>query len=69
MPYLMKDFKGVDDYVKSQFSTKARGNLSRALRRLEHCYDISYQQYHGTIEKQEYNTLMSQAKGNDKKTF
>ena len=47
----------IDDYLKSQFSRKGRSTLRRRVKRLEHCFDISYKIYHGNISQEEFQFL------------
>lgn len=55
----IEDFDSIKDYMSSQFGSKSRGEIRTYLRRLENCFNISYNLYFGEINKGEYNSLIN----------
>lgn len=53
-------YSSADGYMTASFNRKAKGNILRCLRRLEKCFDISYDCYHGAIEEDRCNSLLEQ---------
>jgi hypothetical protein len=52
----------MNDYMQLQFQKKARGNVLRAVRRLETCFPIRYQRFYGQISPEECGKLMERLK-------
>ncbi|MFH6769230.1 GNAT family N-acetyltransferase [Gaetbulibacter aquiaggeris] len=57
----LEDFNSVDDYLKFRFRKNSKSILKK-VKRLEHCFHISYHFYFGKISKKDYNFFMSQLK-------
>lgn len=51
-------FESARDYLSQQFKSSARKGILRYVRRLEHCFEISYKLHYGEIERDNYEFLM-----------
>ena len=58
----MASFSNLEDYMRAQFDKKVRGHQTRAMRRLEHSYDLREARYYGNIDKDECDSLLNQLK-------
>lgn len=54
----LNEFNNLEDFMKTQFSSKRRSRLSGQLKRLEICFDIQYKMYYGKITKVKFHFLM-----------
>lgn len=62
-PGFLINFKGVKslpEYLKSRFGKTSRYKLRREQRKLEHCFDISYEMYYGEMDKQTYDFVFEE---------
>lgn len=48
----------IEDYMQKQFNSKKRNILNRFVKRLEHCFPITYQMHLGNLNKEVYDNLM-----------
>ncbi|BFP42029.1 hypothetical protein FGF1_28740 [Flavobacteriaceae bacterium GF1] len=53
----LSELTSIDHYLRSRFSRKGRSTLRRRVKRLEHCFDVSYKLYHGDISQGEFQFL------------
>jgi|GEM_PF-2767162 len=51
-------YSSVEQYMEACFNKKVRGNIMRCKRRLEKCYDISYDRFYGEIEEGHCSSLL-----------
>ena len=65
----LSNFGSVDEYLTSQRSSRSRYQIRRSIKRLEACFDIRYEIYHGSIEKQEYDALFDRLRYMIEKRF
>ena len=65
----LKGQKDAEDYMKSVMSPKRRWQLRTKKRRLESCFHITYNLYHGNISKEEYKFLFNELKTLIKRRF
>ncbi|MEC3908030.1 GNAT family N-acetyltransferase [Tamlana sp. 2201CG12-4] len=54
---LLKNYSGVEDYLKCNFSSKRRSKFRTYQKRLESVFNITYKTYYGHIELEEYKSL------------
>lgn len=54
----VQSFLDIDKYLKETAGTNFKKNTLRTLRRLEHCFNISYKMFYGTIDENTYIGLM-----------
>lgn len=54
----LKEETTVTQYMQTQFNSKKRNIINRYVKRLEHCFDITYKLYHGAITKKDYHDVM-----------
>ena len=53
----LSNCSSVADYLNEHLSSKQRARLRSQLKRLENCFDITYEVYYGQIEKEHYDNL------------
>lgn len=58
----LEGFKNINEYISATFKGKSRNKLKRDKRRLEHCFDITYQMYYGKTSKEEYDAIFERFK-------
>lgn len=56
----LESFINVEEYMKVQLSKGVMKTIKSRLRRLENCFDITYEMYCGSITKEKYNFLFDQ---------
>jgi len=56
------EYPDIDCFFKNQLGTKNLGNIRRRGRRLETCFDISYNWFYGSISKEEYDFTLDKFK-------
>ena len=54
---VLRNYTGVDDYLKSKFSSKRRSKFRTYQKRLETSFNITYKTYCGHIELEEYKSI------------
>ncbi|WP_435625403.1 GNAT family N-acetyltransferase [Flagellimonas sp.] len=54
----LKEFRSFEDYYSSHIKKSKRKLVTRSIKRLESCFDVSYKMYFGHIEKERYDILM-----------
>ena len=55
-------FSKMEDYINQQFSSRKRKQIRSAIRRLETCFNVSYEFFYGEIGKAKYDSLLVYAK-------
>lgn len=65
----LNSYKGIDFYLKANFSAKTRARFRTRKNRLEQCFNITHTMYYGAISKKEYNFLFDQLEILIKKRF
>lgn len=55
----LSNFKNFSDYFNNQFSSKSRTKVRSYIKKLEKCFDISYQMFFGYIDEEKYNLLFT----------
>jgi hypothetical protein len=56
----LDNFLDVDDYLKKHFKKSSRYKLKKYKKRLETCFDISYEVFWGSVKKETYDALFGQ---------
>ncbi|SHF79335.1 Acetyltransferase (GNAT) domain-containing protein [Arenibacter palladensis] len=56
----LEGFNNVEEYMKVQLSKGVMKTIKSRLRRLEKCFDITYEMYYGAITKEKYSFLFDQ---------
>lgn len=56
----LKDYKDLNDYIKTVFNRKSRYKLRSYKKQLEHNYNITYKMYFGDMPKKEYDIRFEQ---------
>ena len=56
----LESFINVEEYMKVQLSKGVMKTIKSRLRRLENCFDITYEMYCGSITKEKYNFLFDE---------
>ncbi|MCB0447685.1 MAG: GNAT family N-acetyltransferase [Gelidibacter sp.] len=56
----ISSYENVDEYINSQFSSKNRREFRSNQRRLETCFDISYEFIHGETSKEKFDLIFKQ---------
>lgn len=55
----MQGYENTENYIATQFGTKSRSKVRSYVRRLETCFNIRYEMYHGNnITKPQYDSLL-----------
>jgi hypothetical protein len=52
--------ENIETYLKKHFKPNFRTSMRRRLKGLEKCFNVSYRMLYGTIERDEYNFIMSE---------
>ncbi|MGS0527559.1 GNAT family N-acetyltransferase [Zobellia nedashkovskayae] len=55
-----KNVSSLSDYLNERFGKSSRYKLRREQKKLEQCFDIRYEMYFGTIDKNEYDFIMDE---------
>jgi len=55
---LLNEYSCVGEYIDQHFKANFRKVLKRYVKRLEHCFPITYKLYHGKISETEYDFIM-----------
>ncbi|MCK0156867.1 GNAT family N-acetyltransferase [Cellulophaga sp. F20128] len=55
----LKNYKNLDEYLKTNFSGKSRYEFRNYKKRIAKCFPISYKVYYGNIDKKEYDRLFT----------
>jgi hypothetical protein len=53
----LNGYNSLESYLKDRFSSNSRQRLRRRKKRLESCFDISFEMYYGAIDKMHYDEL------------
>lgn len=53
----LKEYKDLEDYLRSTFSKKTRNKFKRYEKRLELCFDVKYTMYYGEISREDYDII------------
>ena len=56
----LESYVNVEEYMKGQLTKGVMKTIKSRLRRLENCFDITYEMYCGSITKEKYNFLFDQ---------
>ena len=56
----LKGYTSIAGYLKDQFGAKSRSKMRAYLKRLETCFSIRYNMFHGDISKKDYDFLFDQ---------
>ena len=65
----LEKFNSIQDYMESQFGSKSRSKIRSYIRRLETCFDITYQMYYGDMDETVFKQLFIQLESMIKKRF
>lgn len=55
-------FSSANDYIKYKFKQKSKANILRSIKRLELCFDITYEHIYNDISDHKYNMIMNSLK-------
>ena len=65
----LEKFNSIQDYMASQFGSKSRSKIRSYTRRLETCFNITYQMYYGYMDETVFKQLLVQLESMIKKRF